>query len=160
MGLISEKHDDVVVFSTFFYTKLATVGNSGVAHWMKKVELFSKRRLWLVPVHLRTHWCLAVVDFIHHQICYYDSMGNNNEACFQLLKDYIKSFGQQCAIKKWSCITPKNIPHQKNVFDCGIFACMYAKLLAQSQRFEFSQQDMPNIRKQMAFELFMKTILN
>jgi len=104
MGLISEKHDDIVVFSTFFYTKLVAAGVDGVAHWMKKVELFTKQRLWLLPVHLRTHWCLAVVDFVHQQICYYDSMGGSNEVCFGLIKDYIMSFGQQCTIKEWSLL--------------------------------------------------------
>jgi len=70
------------------------------------------------------------------------------------------SFGQQCTIKEWSFITPKNIPRQKNHFDCGVFACMYAKLLAQSQKLEFSQQDMPDIRRHIAYELIMKMVLN
>ena len=160
MGLISERHDDVVVFSTFFNTKLVTAGISGVVSWMNKVELFAKRRLWLIPVHLRTHWCLAVVDFKHWKICYYDSLRGNNEACFPLLKEYIMSFSQQCTVKEWCYSTPKNIPHQHNHFDCGIFVCMYAKLLAQRKKLEFLQKDMPDIRRHIAFELFMKMILN
>ena len=62
MRLISKRHDDVQVFSSFFYTKLEIAGVSGMRHWTKDVvsDLFNKRLL-LIPIHLGTHWCLAAI---------------------------------------------------------------------------------------------------
>ena len=43
------------------------------------------------------------------------------------------SFGQRFPIKKWSCTIPKEIPHQKNLSDCGtehaisVFTAGYGK---------------------------------
>ena len=141
----------------FFYTKLVAAGNDGVSHWMKEVDLFNKR-LWLLPVHLGAHWCLAVVDILHHQMFYYDSLGGTNEVCLPLLKQYILSFGQCCTIKEWSAIVPKEIPQQDNNSDCGVFVCMYARCLAEKKEFLFTQQDMTRIRRQIAFQLFVQKL--
>ena len=160
MRLISECQNDVQVFSSFFYTKLEAVGVSGVRHWMKGsiTDLFSQRLL-LVPVHLGTHWCLATVNFEHHQLCYYDSMNGKNDRCLQLLEEYIMLFHHLHTISKWSTVYPQGIPQQKNHSDCGVFICMYARQLACSGLFNFSQEGMIQIRKHMIIELVFKKLL-
>lgn len=160
MRLISESQNDVQVFSSFFYTKLEAAGVSGVKHWMKDAtkDLFSKRLL-LVPVHLGTHWCLATINFRHHQLCYYDSMNGTNDRCLQLLKQYIMLFYHLHAISKWSTDFPQDIPQQRNHSDCGVFMCMYARQLACSGPFNFSQEDISQIRRHMIIELVLKKLL-
>jgi hypothetical protein len=43
--------------------------------------------LVLVPLHLDMHWILAVIDFNHHEVRYYDSMNGNNNECLKKLKE-------------------------------------------------------------------------
>ena len=38
----------------------------------------------MVPVHLRMHWCVAVIDFRDKTIRYYDSMGHLNNVCLNV----------------------------------------------------------------------------
>ena len=57
------RQNKVYIVSTFFYTKLARSGYSGVERWIRKVDL-KRLRLLLVPVHLSmSHWSLAAVNF-------------------------------------------------------------------------------------------------
>ena len=160
MRLISESQNDVQVFSSFFYTKLEAAGVSGVRHWIKDAttDLFNKRLL-LVPVHLGTHWCLAALNFCHHQLCYYDSMNGTNDRCLQLLEEYIMSFHHLHTISTWSAVFPQDIPQQKNHLDCGVFICMYARQLACNSPFNFSQEDITQIRRHMIIELVCKKLL-
>lgn len=37
--------------------------------------------------------------------------------------------------------------------DCGVFACAYASYAANDLLFDFSQEDMPNMRKRIALSL-------
>lgn len=49
--------------------------------------LTSRRRPQLfVPVHLGTHWCLAVVNVAQQRFEYYDSLGHPNPACLTALR--------------------------------------------------------------------------
>ncbi|KAF7242566.1 Sentrin-specific protease 5 [Varanus komodoensis] len=45
------------------------------------------------------------------------------------------------------------IPQQKNDSDCGVFVLQYCKCLALDQPFQFSQEDMPRVRKRIYKEL-------
>ncbi|XP_053528805.1 sentrin-specific protease 5 isoform X9 [Artibeus jamaicensis] len=53
-------------------------------------------------------------------------------------------------VKRW---TKKCIPQQKNDSDCGVFVLQYCKCLALEQPFQFSQEDMPRVRKRIYKEL-------
>ncbi|KAL0599683.1 Sentrin-specific protease 5 [Plecturocebus cupreus] len=46
------------------------------------------------------------------------------------------------------------IPQQKNDSDCGVFVLQYCKCLALEQPFQFSQEDMPRVRKRIYKELY------
>ncbi|XP_054638860.1 sentrin-specific protease 1 isoform X2 [Dunckerocampus dactyliophorus] len=83
------KMPSVNTFSTFFYPKLRSSGYSAVRRWTKKMDIFSKDIL-LVPVHLRMHWCLSVVDFRKKAVTYFDSMGGNNDEACKLLFEYLQ----------------------------------------------------------------------
>ena len=144
----------------FFYAKLASSGYDGVSHWMKEVDILSKRLL-LVPVHLGNHWCLATIHLKFKQLCYYDSLNNKNDTCLQRLRDYIikkSSLLDTVSDHEWSCMYPE-VPQQSNHSDCGVFVCMYARYLAKRSNISFSQLDMPIIRRHMVIELLAKKLL-
>ena len=74
----------VYAFQTFFYSTLSQRGYAGVKRWTRKVDVFSYD-VWLIPVHLQVHWCMAVVDLRNKTIEYYDSMLGGNPLAFELL---------------------------------------------------------------------------
>merc|ERR1712156_1363374 len=145
------------VFSTFFYPRLQEVGHQGVARWTRSTDIFSYDLL-LMPIHLGMHWCLATVDLRHMTINYYDSMGGNNTECLAELDDYLH---QEYLAKKGKSLDAevfdrnlvKGIPRQLNGSDCGVFTCQYAEFLSRSASLDFSQGDMPRVRRRMAGEI-------
>ena len=123
------------------------------------MDLFNKRLL-LVPIHLGTHWCLAAVNFRDQQLCYYDSLNGTNKRCLELLKEYIMSLSELHVVNnKWCTVFPHKLPQQKNHYDCGVFICMYARQLACNGSFNFTQQDIIQIRRHMVIELLFKKLL-
>ena len=153
MNLIAEKFTDVYAYSTFFYQKLSGSGHQGVQRWSKRVDILSKRLL-IIPVHLPAHWCLAAVKVANRQILYFDSLRNTNFTCLHLIMEYLslqsESNSKKLNLIEWQGVHCKDIPQQDNSHDCGVFVCMYGRCLAADIHFNFSQEDMPNIRKHMA----------
>uniref|UniRef100_A0AC34GPW7 Ubiquitin-like protease family profile domain-containing protein n=1 Tax=Panagrolaimus sp. ES5 TaxID=591445 RepID=A0AC34GPW7_9BILA len=74
----------VYAFQTFFYSNLSQKGYGAVKRWTRKVDVFSYD-IWIVPVHLTHHWCMAIVDLQNQKIEYYDSMLGNNRQVFDIL---------------------------------------------------------------------------
>ncbi|XP_029473026.1 sentrin-specific protease 5-like [Rhinatrema bivittatum] len=56
-------------------------------------------------------------------------------------------------LQGWQTAVTKCIPQQKNDSDCGVFVLQYCKCLALDQPFQFSQDDMPRVRKRIYKEL-------
>ena len=66
------------------------------------------------------------------------------------------SYHAVCVQKDWTKTTVRDgLPEQHDGGSCGVFACQYAKrLLAGAQvQNAFSQQDIPELRLQMASDL-------
>jgi len=55
--------DSIHTFTTFFYTTLSANGYSKVSRWTKKVDIFSKEKLF-IPIYKEQekHWCLVYVN--------------------------------------------------------------------------------------------------
>ncbi|KAM6228178.1 sentrin-specific protease 2-like isoform 1-T2 [Porphyrio hochstetteri] len=88
------KGPSVFAFNTFFYLKLCSGGYSAVKRWSKGVDLFSKDIIF-VPVHLRCHWTLGVIDVRKKSIRHYDSLGQNGDKICQVL---LKSLSKRMAV--------------------------------------------------------------
>ncbi|RZF40755.1 hypothetical protein LSTR_LSTR016834 [Laodelphax striatellus] len=118
----------VHAFATFFYQRLIESGHASVSRWTKKVDIFAQD-LIIVPVHLRSHWCMAIIDLRNKVVEYYDSMGSHNNECL------------------------KDIPQQTNISDCGVFACAFAEYRCRNAKITFSQKEMPYFRQKMMYEI-------
>ena len=162
MKLLAKNFSDVHSFSTFFYLKLSSGGYKAVCHWAKGIDMVSLRLL-LFPVHLETHWCLATVDIPNCLISYYDSLGNDNQTCLEKLEEYMSQKlrnTKELSSTKWRLVCHHNIPKQENFSDCGVFICMFARCLAYNTPFNFSQADIPSIRRHIVLELLSKQLIN
>ena len=66
----------------------------------------------LYPIHLGAHWCLAAVDFRHHQFHYYDSLLCSNGSCLSHLRAYLvaearNKKGEELNLQGWTDVVPK-----------------------------------------------------
>ncbi|XP_064020785.1 sentrin-specific protease 2-like [Pogoniulus pusillus] len=170
MKLIAERSKKegfaaVHAFSTFFYPKFISGGYSAVRKWTKGVDLF-QQDLIFVPIHLRVHWALVVVDVRRKTIRYYDSMAKSGDKICQTLFQYLREESLEkrnleLASSEWTLHSMESheIPQQSNGSDCGVFMCKYAEYISRDRATTFTQNDMPAFRKTMVWEIIHQQLL-
>ncbi|KAH8835416.1 hypothetical protein DL96DRAFT_1702399 [Flagelloscypha sp. PMI_526] len=131
---------NVHYFSTFFWPKLTKDGydKGRLAKWTKKIDLFSKDAVLIAHT---TAW------------------GGPPSDKFKFLRRYLDSESRDKKKKPfdftdWEDFVHPDTPQQENHFDCGVFTLQ--TLLAVSrgdETFNFSQKDMPYIRRRMVWEI-------
>ncbi|XP_037644499.1 sentrin-specific protease 5-like isoform X2 [Sebastes umbrosus] len=154
--IMESAHHKVHFLNSFFHKQLMTRGYDGVKRWTKQVDLFSKSLL-LVPIHLEVHWCLVTADIVKKKICLYDSQGNALQKVARNILKYLmteaKEKKQTDFLSGWVVSFNEIIPQQTNENDCGVFVLEYSRCLALSNPLQFSQKDIPKIRKRIYKEL-------
>jgi len=113
-----------------------------------------------VPVHLGTHWCLAVIDTVAKEICYYDSLLGHNKHCLDCLRKYLSDEAKNkrnelLDLQLWQEVHKTDIPKQLNGYDCGMFMLLYIDRLVHELPLDFSQKDVSKYRQRL-----MLTILH
>ncbi|KAG5420976.1 hypothetical protein I9W82_000066 [Candida metapsilosis] len=165
-NMVMEKNPKVFIWTTHFYSNLASRGYSGVARWAKrkKIDLFTMDKV-IVPINIsNTHWALAVINNITKAITYYDSLNfsqSGNPEALENLQMYMDNEAQRLdrdAIK-YTLIPYIDAPQQQNGSDCGVFTCIAARYLALNQEFNYSQNDMKVIRRRMTLEIMNDELL-
>ncbi|CAG5095297.1 Oidioi.mRNA.OKI2018_I69.XSR.g14122.t1.cds [Oikopleura dioica] len=151
-------------FNSFLYPKLQEAGHAAVKRWTRKCNIF-KTDIILFPIHIGgTHWTLAFADTRKKVLRYCDSMGGHNPKCLSILLEYLKTeheVKQNCPLGddwKTESISGK-VPQQKNTNDCGVFVMTFSEYVSRDAAFDFSQDDMPNLRKLIKFELLQEKLL-
>ncbi|MQL82896.1 hypothetical protein Taro_015373 [Colocasia esculenta] len=109
------------------------------------------------------HWALLVINIKEKEFHVYDSLRNKDRPDIpkyvEELRRYMK--GKHIDAKNWSLRYPDPCPQQGSGDDCAIFTCKYMDCLARrdTQRFTFSQDDMPTVRARFALH-FIKAYFN
>ncbi|KAG9314631.1 cysteine proteinase [Chiua virens] len=170
---------NVHYFNTFFWSKLQGEGyeRARLAKWTKKFDIFSKDVV-LIPInHNNSHWTGAAINFRRKRIESYDSMNLDRHHVFKSLRQYLDL---ECQNKKkrpfdftgWVNHCPdvsrvpcahyprilmslqQDTPQQENGYDCGVFTCQFVEALSRGEEtFNFSQRDMPYLRRRMIWEI-------
>ncbi|XP_051481927.1 sentrin-specific protease 2 isoform X2 [Apus apus] len=160
-----EGYPSVHVFSTFFYPKLLSGGHKAVGRWTRKVDLF-KQDLIIVPIHLRAHWALGVIDVRKKNIKYFDSLGQSGDKICDTLFQYLQEESWvrrhlELTRSEWTLhsMEPHEIPQQDNGSDCGVFMCKYADYISRDKQINFTQSHMPYFRIRMAWEIIHQQLL-
>jgi Ulp1 family protease len=104
-----------------------------------------------------------VIDIKYKRVAVYDSLAGNHDHTLELLLRYVQDEHLDkkktpLDVSDWKKDTPKGIPQQKNMSDCGVFACTFAERLSREHHFDFSQPDMETIRRRMALNIYNKVI--
>ncbi|XP_044075961.1 sentrin-specific protease 5-like [Siniperca chuatsi] len=154
--IMESAHHKVHFLNSFFHRQLMTKGYDGVKRWTKQVDLFSKSLL-LVPIHLEVHWCLVTADIVKKKICLYDSQGNALQKVARNILKYLMTEAKEKKLTAfengWAVSFDEKIPQQTNENDCGVFVLEYSRCLAMAKPLQFSQKDIPKIRKRIYKEL-------
>ncbi|KAH7918362.1 cysteine proteinase [Leucogyrophana mollusca] len=152
---------NVHYFSTFFWTKMRGEGyeRSRLAKWTKKFDIFSKDII-LIPVnHNNSHWTAAAINFRRKRIESFDSMNLDRQQVFKTLRQYIdlehrNKKKQPFDFTGWEDYDPEDTPQQENGYDCGVFTCQFLESLSRGEEFfNFTQKDMPYLRRRMIWEI-------
>jgi len=154
---------EALYFSSFFYAFLTSPAYDYqmVQRWTKKVDVFAFKRI-VVPVHLVNHWVLAVVNLAERRFEYYDSLDRPQGAVLRNLARWLadeskdKRKGAKVVDKcsEWPMLdTPEAVPKQANVVDCGVFAMRYAGTVALGLPANFTQSDIPVIRRRLVLKI-------
>ena len=59
----------------------------------------------------------------------------------------------------WKILYPKDIPVQRNGYDCGVFCIKFAHYFARNEPMDFQQEAMIYYRKRMIWEILNKEII-
>nr|XP_009487915.1 PREDICTED: sentrin-specific protease 2 [Pelecanus crispus] len=160
-----EGYPAVHAFSTFFYPKLISGGYKAVRRWTRGVDLF-KQDLILVPIHLRVHWALVVIDVRKKTVKYFDSMGQKGDKICETLFQYLQEESRdkrnvELTFSEWTLHSMESheIPQQLNGSDCGVFMCKYADYISRDKPITFTQNHMPYFRKRMVWEIIHQQLL-
>ena len=120
----------------------------------------------LVPVNIgNAHWVLAVVDMGKKQFVYLDSMGRRDGVRGVLKKlrrwlsdEVTAKYGEEATkrleIENWTTVqNPEHMPRQTDCDSCGMFCLGLAERLELGQPWDFTQADIPLMRKRAALAL-------
>ncbi|XP_025892214.1 sentrin-specific protease 2 [Nothoprocta perdicaria] len=160
-----EGYPALYAFSTFFYPKLVAGGYKAVRRWTRGMDLF-KQDLILVPIHLRVHWALVVIDVRRKSIRYFDSMGQKGDKICGTLFQYLQEESKEkrnleLSFSEWNLRSMESheIPQQLNGSDCGVFMCKYADYISRDKPITFTQNNMPYFRRKMVWEIIHRQLL-
>lgn len=153
------------VFTSFFYPKMRDRGYEAVrASTRRLMPSVLSRDMILFPIHLGSHWCLAVIDFQEKTISYYDSLHGRNEQCLKSLRNWLAMESRdklqvEFDFAGWQERCCNDIPSQRNGYDCGVFTLVFAEHISRRAAFSFSQADMVYWRDRISYEILVGTLL-
>lgn len=123
----------------------------------KLLELY---RFILFPYHVNgNHWITVCASYNPKMIMFMDSLPNgslNHSAFIQTFKDTFKDTSTLDG--NWKVIH-KDVPIQRNTFDCGVYTSQFIKFLyLQEEIPSWSQRDIDKLRRVMALEIYEGSI--
>jgi len=105
-----------------------------------------------------THWTLLVFDRDRGSFFHYDSSkGSRNDANVKKLIKKLLPLLKLADADKCTLENVKSCPQQENSYDCGLFVCKFADVLAGGSSLRgVSQRDIPEIRRLLLREITTK----
>ncbi|XP_054288789.1 uncharacterized protein LOC129004285 [Macrosteles quadrilineatus] len=148
----------VYAFDSYFFPAWKRGNYEKVRKWTKGTNIFS-RDLLIFPIHAPDigesgHWSVIIVWTKTHHITTYDSLGLNYPwhatVVMAFLQEEAKAKKVELDPVEWLiCGTPADTPRQTNKWDCGIFVCAFAEIIARKEKLTSVQICPKELRKQM-----------
>ena len=145
------------------------VGTVPAKQVLKGFNNILNQDLLLIPCNIDSsrHWFLLVVQPPLQRVMVFDSMPGSfikptvNKAIEKIAK-LLKEVDGNLKIEEWSFYAnkPGEILSQRNDFDCGVFACMYARYFVSTSPMIFpNSQSISDVRSYMILELHRNSLL-
>ena len=80
-------------------------------------------------------------------LCHYLSEEANERNSYKFNRD------------QWHFSDTINVRMQRNNADCGVFALMFAEYAARDAKIEFTQSDMPRLRRRIGLEILQSALI-
>ena len=148
MHMLEERHSGLKCMGSSFFGKLYNPGghirhmprdtfNMGYAsHHFNRLDI-TQYRLVLVPILVKRHWCLIVIDMEAQQIRYLNPQGGEEPVYLTVIKRWLtirwgSPQDSRLSFDKWRCLTTQEafVPQQTDDTSCGIFLLMFSELIA------------------------------
>jgi hypothetical protein len=156
-------------FNSFFITKLLDEGNlnrynyHNVLRWSRRVyglDLFQLHKIFFPCNISQSHWSCVIVNVQNSTIMYYDSMRGNGDRYMHnilhyLQDDWLCTKGYTMPhLSQWTLKNDNDVPVQDNLYDCGVFVCLFATCMVLDCDMEFDQSDAPLMRMKLAHLIY------
>ena len=157
----------IISLNTNFYPKLLQRGFNGVHGGPLDVDIIKhifhpSTHTVLIPIHLyeEQHWTLIVLNVMDRTCWHYDSLPGNRHHVVKHVLKYMKEAFTFCFGSPLSLDNKlPDIPTQTNGTDCGVFLMQYAEEISRNSAHTFKQEEVPEIRKRIIFEILSKKII-
>ena len=106
------------------------------------------------------HWFLCLVDLEKKKITSFDSLDKygRHDGILKMISEF---FTKKYSLNyKFDLQCDCDIPKQENPFDCGVFTMLFADCISRNSSFDFSQADIPRLRKIIMYEILTKSIVH
>ena len=160
--LIAARTEATHSLAFHFIQFLSNGGHKAVEKHTRGIDLFSFKKI-IIPIHTPGHWSCVGIDMEKKRIIYFDSKGWKNQACLEMLRNYLAEEHQvrkNCALNlsDWTLTHAEDIPKQIND-DCGIFTIKFAQYFARGSQMTFKEENMRYYRKRMVWEIKQKILM-
>ncbi|KAK6331698.1 Smt3-specific protease [Orbilia javanica] len=158
-----EGSQKMITMNSAFISSLKDFGYARVARWAKRQgasgEQILKLKAVIIPIHRNFHWTLAFVNVEKKRFEYYDSLAGDWDPLGLLRTWMTNEVGAKYKDSEWEDFYPgSQTPQQGNGYDCGVFLCKTAEVIARGGAMNFSQRDIPEIRRMMQVELLKEDL--
>lgn len=181
LRLLQDGMPNVLFMNTFFYGKLyqdkKKYSYAEVQRWTApkrlceagvEAETILDVELVVVPIHLLAHFICFIIDVQARVIRCYDSLGHSHDTIAEHLARYMEDEAENKKPQEhkqglwdrqaWRVEYPSR-PGQTNGCDCGVFTIKYAQYGSAGRPFDFTQDDMPNLRIKLLADLFRQRMV-
>lgn len=129
-----------------------------VKRWTRNLDTTKPIKIF-VPVNVgNSHWFMIMIDVKNKKVVSMDSLRSSsgraderNEMLGWIEAEHA-SKQKPFRLEEWSSVQ-KNVPKQRNGYDCGPFSCMFAAFMSNDKRMSFLQGDLPKMRKRIAWSI-------
>ena len=134
----------------------ASVRRRLVQRWTQDLNTTDNVKIFIPINTTHNHWSLLVIDVGNKTVFSFDSLGysltNERKEMLGWIEAEHRAKKKTFVAKKWTS-KRKTVPLQENDYDCGVFVCMFAAFLSSDKSITLSQQDIPKMRKRIAWSI-------
>ena len=164
--LARERKDKMKVFAhdSTFWGKYAKHGHKGVARRTSGIDILGCEVVF-IPICQNQHWTLIEIRPHDRRVRCYNSMNDEgNSDKLDVVRRYLEEEqmdkkGQAAGTEHWSFTSPKNVPRQTNMNDCGVFTMMAAQAVIDNKEPRTRADDIPYHRLRILMSLREGAIL-